>query len=770
MRRQRVTRWLAWGLLLALLCGLAAWRVDASGPIETNILTLLPNQSDSPVLAQARQRSRDNFSQQLLVLVTGPERGPARAAAQSARSDLLDAGLEASGTNAQVDAALDVYRRHTFTLLPRSKRRAFREQGAGALATDVAARLASPAGMVSLGRDPGGYMGRFVRSLPRPYPQFTPDGALLRAEHGGDMLYLLRLQVEHGAFASASAEHVADAVATARAAASQACPDCELQATGAALFTNAAKQEAQHEITWLTLVSTVLIMLLIAFVFRSLAPHLLGFVQLLSAVAAAASSVIIVFGSIHILTLVFGTTLLGVVIDYAFLYFAEYWFGDGQPARVMSRVRPGLLVGLLTGVLAFAFMALTGFPALTQIAVFSAAGLLEGALVVALLFPVSLRRTPAVAVHRTLEWPARGLRRARRVSRWRLLIPLLALIVAVPGWFHLHASDDVRDLSWTPPQLMQTDRDIRQTLGRFPASGFYLIRGGDMDASLQREATLFRHLDEQLPDADALGLSRFLPPPGAQQASLAAWRQLMTHPEALKQAFRATGLPGGLATHVRDSWQQAPHTPITRDQLFAAAPDLTRFVLPRKHGTALMASAFASHELDTKTLAAAADGVDGVRFVDPLAQTASTFAHLRVRATWLVIIGYLLICMLLVARYGAREALRVMYPPLVAVGITLGALGWLGEPVNVFVVVALILILGLGRDYAVFLREVGARARAPALAVSLSALTTLLSFGLLAFSRIPALHAFGLATGVGILASVLLAPLSLPPVRNRGDA
>ncbi|HET6586260.1 MAG TPA: hypothetical protein VFG67_00640, partial [Oleiagrimonas sp.] len=91
--------------------------------------------------------------------------------------------------------------------------------------------------------------------------------------------------------------------------------------------------------------------------------------------------------------------------------------------------------------------------------------------------------------------------------------------------------------------------------------------------------------------------------------------------------------------------------------------------------------------------------------------------------------------------------------------------GWLGEPVNVFVVVALILILGLGRDYAVFLREVGARERSPALAVTLSATTTLLSFGLLSLSRIPALHAFGLATLIGIFASYLLAPLSLPATR-----
>ncbi len=133
------------------------------------------------------------------------------------------------------------------------------------------------------------------------------------------------------------------------------------------------------------------------------------------------------------------------------------------------------------------------------------------------------------------------------------------------------------------------------------------------------------------------------------------------------------------------------------------------------------------------------------------------------RATGLVIAGYLLISAFLVWRYGRREALRMLYPPLLSLGVTLGVLGWLGQPVNIFVVVALILILGLGRDYAVFLREGGAARRSPALAVSLSALTMLFSFGLLALSRIPALQVFGLATLAGILASYLTAPLSLPP-------
>ncbi len=762
-------RWALWAATLGLLCAIAAWRVDPAGAIRTNILTLLPDRHDSQALDKAVARSREAFSRQLLALVTGPDDARTRKAAMAARKALLDAGLQAADTGSKVDAALALYRKHGFALLAPAQSARFEREGAKALATDMAVALASPAGMVSLGHDPGGYVGRFVASLPRPYPDFLPDGPLMSASRDGRRVFLLRLSAGE-AFGTRDSERAARAVAAADAVVAQACSECRFRATGAALFSDAARHEAKFETTWLTIVSTLLIMLLIAWVYRSLAPHVLGFLQLFASVAAGGAAVIAVFGSINILTLVFGTTLLGIAIDYAFLYFSEYWFGTSAPAAVMRKIRAGLVVGLATGVLAFAFLALTGFPALTQIALFSVAGLLEAALVVVLIFPITLTRAPTVPEHAAVRWPARFMARAGRASRWRWLLPLLALLAAVPGWFQLKASDDVRELSHFPPRLMQVDRQIRQTLARFPASGFYLTEAPDLAQALSRESALFARLGRRLPEADPLGLSRFVPAPARQQASLAAWHHVLDDPRALRDALAGIGLPPGLAGHVQRGWQDAPRQPLAAGALLEAVPDLGRFVIPTDHGVALVATVFGARDLDNGALAAAADGLQGVAFVQPLARMADTFAGIRVRATWLVVIGYLLISALLVWRYGWRGGVRMIVPPLVALGITLGAMGWLGEPVNVFVVVALILILGLGRDYAVFLREVGARERSPALAVTLSATTTLLSFGLLSLSRIPALHAFGLATLIGILASYLLAPLSLPPTRPDGES
>jgi len=83
--------------------------------------------------------------------------------------------------------------------------------------------------------------------------------------------------------------------------------------------------------------------------------------------------------------------------------------------------------------------------------------------------------------------------------------------------------------------------------------------------------------------------------------------------------------------------------------------------------------------------------------------------------------------------------------------ITLGCLGWLSIPVNLFTVLALLLVLGVGIDYGIYMEEErGDQDSAAWIGVSLSAMTTLLSFGLLALSQTPALQTFGLTMLLGV--------------------
>ena len=90
---------------------------------------------------------------------------------------------------------------------------------------------------------------------------------------------------------------------------------------------------------------------------------------------------------------------------------------------------------------------------------------------------------------------------------------------------------------------------------------------------------------------------------------------------------------------------------------------------------------------------------------------------------------------------------------------TLALLGLAGQSLQLFHVLALMLLLGVGVDYGIFFKDHPGRSDPVGwLAVGLSALSTLLSFGLLSLSRTPALQAFGLTMLIGTVAVCLIVP------------
>ena len=75
---------------------------------------------------------------------------------------------------------------------------------------------------------------------------------------------------------------------------------------------------------------------------------------------------------------------------------------------------------------------------------------------------------------------------------------------------------------------------------------------------------------------------------------------------------------------------------------------------------------------------------------------------------------------------------------------------------------ALILVLGIGIDFTLFLAEASGDLQSTMFAISLSALTTMLSFGLLSLSSTYAVHSFGITVLLGIAIAYLLSPLVIP--------
>jgi predicted exporter len=154
-----------------------------------------------------------------------------------------------------------------------------------------------------------------------------------------------------------------------------------------------------------------------------------------------------------------------------------------------------------------------------------------------------------------------------------------------------------------------------------------------------------------------------------------------------------------------------------------------------------------------------------VRFVSP-----SGFGDLMSHAlgrdfTGFIVGAALMVVFLLAVLF--RKASRTLLA-LIPVGSGLagmaGGMALLGQSVNLFNIVASILIIGLGVDYGIFMvhRFTVGTDLATEKAVGVSGLTTLAGFGALALAHHPALYSIGLTVLLGIGAAVVSALWVIP--------
>jgi len=150
--------------------------------------------------------------------------------------------------------------------------------------------------------------------------------------------------------------------------------------------------------------------------------------------------------------------------------------------------------------------------------------------------------------------------------------------------------------------------------------------------------------------------------------------------------------------------------------------------------------------------------IDGVQWVDKVADISSVLGKYRAYMGWVVLISYAAVFLLLYPRYRI-DTWRVLAPAAVASIATLALFGLCGQNLQLFHVLALMLLLGVGVDYGIFMQEhPGRKDLTPWLATGLSAASTILSFGLLGLSHTPALQAFGLTMLAGTALVWLLVP------------
>ncbi|PRH83368.1 hypothetical protein C6N40_03435 [Arenimonas caeni] len=753
-RRKSAWPWLA-ALWLLVVLGLG-WQQAMfwqSPRLDSDVLALLPGLDASPAVATASERLAGQGTRQLVVLLGHEDPARARAASLAFAASLDgDDRLRALPADATGAEALATYAAFQRGLLTREQRLALEQGDPAALANEALARLFAPGVAPRWAADPLGLDTGWWQARAGQGPRFAEGWLSLRADgrHWG----VQRFELVGSAFALDGERHLQVRLDRAFAAARAVAGDglVRMQA-GVPLHAEAAAVQANREVATIGLGSLAAVLLLVWLAFRSLRPIVLVALSLAVGVAAGVAATDLVFGSVHLLTLVFGASLVGVAEDYGIHYFASRQQSDTPPRTLLRQLLPALALALATSVLAYLALAIAPFPGLRQMAVFSAAGLAAAFLTVVLWFPWLDRRAPrhsrfsdrvAATLARWPRWPA------GRAG----LVPALALgAFLVAGLLQLQPRDDLRSLQASPLALLESERDVGRLLDLPSPAQFFLVSGATPEDLLQAEERLLDRL-APLRAQGVLGgwraVSDWLPSMARQQADA----RLRAAVEEKVLAAASATLGETLVPAPDPSAWLEPGTALAWPALSPLQPLWLGEQAGAWHSLVLVSGI--GHE-SLGALAALHAPAEGVAWVDRAADYSGLLAHYRVVMGWLLLAGYAAVILVLHLRFG-RSAWRAWLPTVLAALSTLALLGWLGMPLQLFGVLAQLLLLGFGVDYGIFLLE---HRGDPSswLAVSLGACSTTLSFGLLALSATPALQGFGLSLLVGLALVWLATPL-----------
>ncbi|MEI7614073.1 MAG: MMPL family transporter, partial [Betaproteobacteria bacterium] len=775
MRGMRL-RALVWLLLaVAILIGGV---VEFSGrmPLQTNLLALLPPTERNPLAEQAVARLTDAAGNRVVFLIGHPA---PETAAKAAR--LFAEQLRESKSFPQVVAEIppldpklltSLYLKFRFNLLSEADRSAFAVDGLH-LGERLQQKLYAPFRFgltLSPTDDPFGLTDSWLAGLPLRNYKLDAENGLLVTRDASRLWVMVTAVLPGSAYDGDMQRHIGSTIADAESALRQAYPQAELLRTGTVFYAADARASAEKEVDFIGAGSLIGMLLLLYLVFRSLRPLALGMLSVGFGISAAVVVTVWVYGELHLIALVFGASLIGEAIDYAIQYFAAH-LGAGlewEPMSGLRRIAPGLTVALATSLLGYGALMLAPFPALSQIALFALVGLGAAWLTVFLLLPVLLktpcRRDPERAVALPLRFLAWWTIHASQ--RLCLLIAVLVIGVAIPGWLQLKGNDDVHLLVSRPPALLEQEERIRDLTGFGNSSQFFLVEGETAEAVLvneERLSAILSRLEAEKAISGFQSISAFVPSLQQQEQNRSVWAaRVFSDAAGLKRIVAQAGLRDGTAEQLIEEFNASAGRTLRVEEWMKspfAAPFSHLWMGQTERGFASIV--MPQGVRDERHLEAVSAGLPGVTFVDKAGSVSRLFREYRQWGGFWLFAAVCLVYGVLCLRYGARQAAFVLIPTLLAMALAMGVFGYLGTPITLFNLMGLTLVLGVGVNYAIFLREGGVHAGATLAGVLLSAGTTLLSFGLLAFSSMPALSGFGLTLLIGISFAVALAPMVL---------
>ncbi len=527
--------------------------------------------------------------------------------------------------------------------------------------------------------------------------------------------------------------------------------------SGSPFHSHKSATSAQRQVAVISALSMLAVVVLLLLVFRSARPLLFSVGAITLSAAFGLGTELLVFGQIHILTFVFGTTLIGTCLDYSLHFWTRAYFCQEAllGAQAMKKIFKGLALSFASTEVCYLIMLLAPFALLKQISVFCFAGILSAFATTVLFYPAlsvpQKKLSPAMLNGARFAFP----RHLKKI----LLFAAAGTCLALALFFrqNLRLDNDLRKFYTMSGKLLEDEKLSASVMNRKSGARYFIVRAKSADALLQTEEAFCALLQEEVAAKrlDSFSAtSQFVPSKKSKSASLAASQKLMEAAPDLQEIFGSEArdfapdfLEARALLDAPDDSGMEGVPPYLKDAL----ETLWLGKIGQEYFSAVFVSGGDAENL--KSLAARfGAGEQAVCFVDKVGDIAFELNRLTKIMLILLAAAFVVLILALAFFYKPKALAKVAAVPLLVLLCEAAVIAALKIPLGFFAVTGIILVFGLGLDYIIYTVESGGDA-VNSLAVLLSFATTALSFGAIALSSFMPVHIFGTVVFFGLVAA-----------------
>ena len=522
--------------------------------------------------------------------------------------------------------------------------------------------------------------------------------------------------------------------------------EIKIYISGVPIHAYYSQKSAQKEITIISAVSLIFICLIFLFIFKSVKPYIISMISIAVSSATSFFLLSILLDSIHIFTFVFGTSLIGVSLDYS-IHFITEWYNEKDKKEVLIKILPSMSLSFMTTIASYFVLSLTSLSLLKQTALFSIFGLASSFLTVIIIYPIIFKNDNRFLRENILNKTKNIL--SGYVDflniKFVLFLTIFVILISIINIPKLKVNFSSNQLYNPPDFLTYNETEIYKRLNSSLSRNIIISRGNSLNEALENEETLENYF------TNYKALSKIFYSKSRQRENIKLVEDNLM--PLLKKQTEDLGFDNEIYNKIKSEFESVKNEFLNIEDLIESMDELKKLIV-KNNGKYFIIST--TDETETKIIENENIKIFNINLEinEALDKTART-------AIKTALISYIIIFLFMIIFLSKKHAIAIIIIQIISILVNLSVHSIFNFSVNIFSVFALILSIGISIDYCIFFSKSKAKKEVTFLSIFLAMITTALSFGTLSFSGFIPVKSFGLFLFIGILVTFLLSPVLL---------